>query len=127
MMAKSYRHVMGGVHGRICETFTAPGGEIISAQSVVHVSAGQVDVHEAGPDDMMFGPDAGKLMTQPFTYTVGDADVWVSNVSPLALGDNPAGGSGGVAYVLHVDSPSPIDVAVTITIEDQTVWAIGRG
>jgi hypothetical protein len=124
MMARSYRHLIAGVHGRVSETFTAPDGEIMSAQAVVHVSAGQVVVHDAGPGDMMFGPDSGKVMTQPFTYTVGDADVWVSNVSPLSLEDNPAGGSGGVAYVLHVDSASPIDVAVTITIEDQTVWAI---
>ena len=123
-MARSYRHLITGVHGRISETFTPPGGEIMSAQAVVHVSAGQVAVREPGPGDMAFGPDGGKTMTQPFAYTVGDADVWVSNVSPLSLEDNPAGGSGGVAYVLHVDSASPVDVAVTITIEDQTVWAI---
>jgi hypothetical protein len=99
---------------------------MLSSQSVVHVSAGQVITHEAGPNDMMYGPnpDAGQLTTQPFSYTVGDADVWVSNVSPLGLGEVPDGESGGVAYVLHVDSASPIDVAVTITLEDQTVWAI---
>jgi hypothetical protein len=123
-MARSYRHLIRGVHGRISESFTAPDGGVQSSQAVWHVSAGQVVVHDAGPGDMVFGPDAGKPMTQPFTYTVGDADVWVSNVSPLSLEDNPGGGSGGVAYVLHVDSGSPVDVAVTITVEDQTVWAI---
>ena len=122
-MARSYRHLIRGVHGRISETFTDPDGAIQSSQAVWHVSAGQVVVHDAGPGDMIFGPDGGP-MTQPFSYTVGDADVWVSNVSPLGLEDNPDGGSGGVAYVLHVDSASPVDVAVTITVEDQTVWAI---
>lgn len=122
-MAKSYRHLIREVHGRTSQTFTLPDGANIASQAVAHVSAGQVVAHDAEPGDMVFGPDSGKPMTQPFRYTVGDADVWVSNVSPLSYADSPGGG-GGVAYVLHVDSASPVDVAVTITIEDETVWAI---
>ena len=125
-MARSYRHLISGVHGRVSETYTHPDWPMQSSQAVVHVSAGQVTTHEAGPNDMMYGPnpDAGQLTTQAFSYTVGDADVWVSNVSPLGLGEVPDAETGGVAYVLHVDSASPIDVAVTITIEEQTVWAV---
>jgi hypothetical protein len=41
----------------------------------------------------------------------------VSNVSPHKNDFNPQD-PGGVEFLLHVDSDSPIDVAVTITVED---------
>jgi len=39
-------------------------------------------------------------------------DVRVTNIVP----HGPEGGDGGVEFVLNVDSPTPVDVAVTITI-----------
>ncbi len=53
-------------------------------------------------------------------YWLGDADVWVSNVSPH-FNDHFEGEPGGVEFILHVnniDNGAPIDVAVTITVED---------
>jgi len=52
-------------------------------------------------------------------YNLGDANVWVSNVSPH-FNDHFNGEPGGVEFIVNVDFPSPIDVAVTITVEDQT-------
>ncbi len=47
-------------------------------------------------------------MQDVFVYHLGDANVWVSNISPHA---------GGVEYILHVDWNEPLPVAVTITLE----------
>jgi hypothetical protein len=54
---------------------------------------------------------------QNFIYHLGDANVWVSNISPHRedhFNDEP----GEVEFILNVDSGSPIDVAITITVED---------
>ncbi len=48
---------------------------------------------------------------------LGDADVWVSNVSPHFAQHFP-GEEGGVEFILHVDWPDPLDVAYTISVED---------
>jgi hypothetical protein len=55
----------------------------------------------------VFGAHGGA--GQDFAYHLGDADIWVSNVSPHA---------GGVEFILHVDWPEPLNVAVTISVED---------
>jgi hypothetical protein len=41
---------------------------------------------------------------------LGDADVWVSNISPH---------QGGVEFILHVNWPQPLNIAVTITVEQE--------
>jgi hypothetical protein len=50
---------------------------------------------------------------------LGDANVWVSNVSPH-FNQHFSGEPGGVEFILNVDWPSPLDVGITITVEDQT-------
>jgi hypothetical protein len=82
----------------------------MSARSVVHITAAEVkfgttQVHQDPP------PRA-----QDFYYHLGDASVWVSNIGPHR--NEFIGAVGGVEYHLHVDFDSPIDVAITITVED---------
>ena len=105
-MAKSIRYIRRGVRGRVPQNFNWPG--VITARSVVQVSAGEIKVGSTQ-----------RRPTEPFQdfyYHIGAADVWVSNISPHKneFRDDP----GGVTYVLHVDFGAPIDVAVTITVED---------
>ncbi|MFK4728998.1 hypothetical protein ROT00_04865 [Agromyces mediolanus] len=105
-MGQSIRYVRRGIRGRSVQNFNWPG--VITAKSVVHITAGEVG----------FGTTQ-KTATAPaqdFYYHVGDADIWVSNVSPHRNEFN--GDPGGVTYVLHVGWDSPLDVAVTITVED---------
>ncbi|MFQ6571463.1 hypothetical protein ACLOF6_27605 [Bacillus sp. AF53] len=42
--------------------------------------------------------------------------MWISNISPHK--NEFATDSGGVSFFINVDFGSPIDVAVTITVED---------
>lgn len=109
-MAKSARFVLKGVKGRVRQNFNFPDA-IKSPQAVVHITAGEV---KRGPDSIVLGGGA----TQNFMYNLGDADVWVSNVSPH-FNQHFNGEPGGVEFILHVDFGSPLDVAVTITVEDQ--------
>jgi hypothetical protein len=51
----------------------------------------------------------GELVGRP---VLGDANVYVTNVGP----HDPEGGNGGVEFYLHVDSNTPVDVIVTITV-----------
>jgi hypothetical protein len=43
---------------------------------------------------------------QKYDFRLGDADIWISNVSPH---------EGGVEFILHVGWGSPLNVAVDIT------------
>lgn len=114
-MATSFRHVLRGVHGRVRGNFNLPG-LIRSRQAVVTMTAGEISFN--GTTSEVIGPN-GQLVSQDFVYNLGDADVWVSNVSPH-FNDHFEGEPGGVEYILHVDWDSPLDVAVTITVEDST-------
>ncbi|WP_159029703.1 hypothetical protein [Streptomyces marincola] len=82
--------------------------DIITDRSVVHITAGEV----------AFGTTEATPVTpgQNSYYHLGAAPVWVSNVSPHR--NEFSGQAGGVEYLLHVDWTSPLDVAVTITVED---------
>jgi hypothetical protein len=107
-MSKSIRYVIRGVHGRVRANFNWPG--VITNQSVVHITAGEVNFGNTRRD---FEPPG-----QDFYYILGDADIWVSNVSPhfnTFRNDDP----GGVRFILHVNWFAPLDVAVTITVEDK--------
>jgi hypothetical protein len=111
-MAQSFRIVSRQIHGRVPHNFNTP--IIRSSQAVVHITASQI---APGPPDEITGP-AG-LTNQNFLYFIGAANIWVSNVSPhfrSHFPDEP----GGVEYVVNVDFPKPLDVGITITIEDQT-------
>ena len=108
-MSTSVRFVKRGVHGVLRENWQLPG-VIKSSKAVVHISAGEVG----------FGTTNAPPVTKPeqdFHYHLGATSVWVSNVSPHKNDFNPQD-PGGVEFLLHVDSDSPIDVAVTITVED---------
>lgn len=100
-MARSIRVFYGkehGLFGRVRLRFNWAIDPPITPLSVVHVSAAEATE---------FG--AANVPGQSFDYRLGEADVWASNVSPSA---------GGVEFILHIAWPAPIDVVVTITVED---------
>jgi hypothetical protein len=111
-MSQSIRWVLRGVQGRVRANFNWPG--VISARSVVHVTAGEV---QPGTTQAQPTPPL-----QNFFYVLGDADVWVSNISPHR--NEFTSDPGGVRFILHVNWPSPLDVAVTITVEDRLPFEI---
>ncbi|MEO9188756.1 MAG: hypothetical protein ABI224_01965 [Acetobacteraceae bacterium] len=106
-MASSVRWVIRGVQGRIRCTFSWP---IITARSVVIITAGEVNF---GTTQARPHPGPG----QDFFYVAGDADIWVSNICPR-FNEFRAGDTGHVDFILHVGWDSPLDVAVTITVDD---------
>jgi hypothetical protein len=99
-MAQSIRVFYGkelGLRGRCRMNFNwGP----INALSVVHISAGEVNDWES----------ATLLGGQLFTYNLGDANVWISNISPH---------QGGVEFILNVGWDDPLNIAVTISVEDR--------
>ena len=113
-MSKSIRYVRRGVQGRVRQNFNLPG-IIKSRQAVVHVTAGEIT--PANPSRVLGGAE------QDFKYNLGDADIWVSNVSPH-FNDHFEGEPGGVEFILHVNWPNPLDVGITITVEEETPFEI---
>jgi hypothetical protein len=107
-MSRSVRWVVRGVHGRVPANFNWPG--VITARSVVHVTAGEVG----------FGTTQARPTPpfQNFFYILGDADIWVTNISPH-LNEFRSDDPGGVRFILHVNWGAPLDGAVTITVEDE--------
>jgi hypothetical protein len=101
-MASSIRVFYGkekGLRGRCRMNFNWPP---INALSVVSITAGEA--HDFGSASLLGG--------QQFNYHLGDANVWVSNISPH---------QGGVEFILNVDWPNPLNIAVTITVEDSSL------
>jgi hypothetical protein len=90
-----------GLKGRCRVNFNWPP---IKATSVVHITA--TEAAEFGSSSIL--SDGG--LVQEYGYILGDANVWVSNISPH---------NGGVEFILHVDWQAPLNVAVTITVEDR--------
>lgn len=98
-MSRSIRVLYQGVNGRVRRNFNwAP----ITEKSAVTITAA-----EWKPSGGIFGLTDGRPH-------LGDADVYVTNVGP----HDPEGGDGGVEFHLHVDFGSPLDVIVTITVDD---------
>jgi hypothetical protein len=100
-MSQSIRFVRRGVHGRVRENFNFSA--IKSRASAVQISAAEIkppdpsvqgDLKEVGEPD------------QNFIYHLGDANVWVSNISPHKQ-DHFNGEPGGVEFILNVDFPCP--------------------
>jgi hypothetical protein len=111
-MPQSIRFVKRGVRGRVRQNFNT--GLIKSRTSVVHITAAEIKP----PDPSV--PPVFKQVGEPdqnFIYHLGDASVWVSNISPH-FQDHFDHEPGGVEFILNVDFSSPIDVAITITVED---------
>jgi hypothetical protein len=86
----------------------------------VHISAGEV---KGDPGRWVGVPPERQ---QFFGYHLGEADIWVSNISPH-YHHHFDGEPGGVEFILHVDWPAPLDVAYTITVEDDEVQEIDNG
>jgi len=83
-----------GLRGRCRMNFNWPP---INRHSTVIITAGEAtDV----------APQAFDLKTA-FVFLLGDADVYVTNVSPH---------DGGVEFILHVNWPNPLNVVVDITV-----------
>jgi len=116
-MAKSARFVLSGVRGRHPQNFNWP--VINNRERVVHITAAEV---QAGTTASPVGSPS-----QKFVYHLGAANVWVSNVSPHGPNDHFAGEPGGVEFIVNVDSGSPLDVSVTITVEDDLPVTIDNG
>lgn len=113
-MATSYRHLLRGVHGRVRANFNCP--EIMSRQAVVHITASEV-IFGGGTSEVI-GPRGG-VVSQEYHYQLGEAEIWVTNVSPH-YNDHFEGEPGGVEYYLHINWKTPLDVAVTITVDEAT-------
>jgi hypothetical protein len=108
-MAKSVRYIYRGAQGRIPLNFNWP--EMIkSAQAVVHITASEI---KAGSRTTV-----GRV-NQDFIYWRGDADVFVTCIAPH-FNSHSGGEPGGVEFALHVNWNYPLDVAITITVEDET-------
>ncbi len=105
-MARSIRFVRRGIQGRVRQNFNWPA---ITARSVVHISAGEVS-----PGTTQLRPEPPP---QDFHYHLGEANIWISNVSPHK--NEFSGQAGGVEFHINVDWAAPIDVAITITVEDE--------
>ena len=96
-MAQSIRIIYRGRQGRSRHNFNWPP---IHAGSAIVITAA-----EWAPSGGLFPPTIGRPL-------LGEANVYVTNVGP----HGPEGGTGGVEFHLHVDWPSPLDVAVTISV-----------
>jgi hypothetical protein len=97
-MSRSVRVFARQRQGRIPMNVNLPAFEV-TRRSAISITVGQVSLGSG-----LFDPDV-----RP---TVHGPDVFVTNVCPH--GDE--GGGGGVEFMLHVNSDSPIDVAITITV-----------
>jgi hypothetical protein len=106
-MAQSIRFIRRGINGVVRQNFNWPG--VITARSVVHITAAEVGF---GTTQVQQNPP-----TQDFHYNLGAASVWVSNVSPHKNEFNQD--PGGVEFLVHVDFNSPLDIAITITVENE--------
>ncbi|MFE5372764.1 hypothetical protein [Streptomyces mirabilis] len=115
-MAQSIRMHYRQCQGRIRKN--VPWDAVKARQAVVHASA--AEVVDAEPSSIIGVGDE-----QDYMYNLGDADVWVSNVSPHHY-DHYFEEPGGVEFILHVDYSRPVDVAVTLTLEDGWPTWIGN-
>lgn len=100
-MAQSIRVLYRGQKGTIRKNINWPP---IKLDSAVLVTAAEFTFQEG----LMGGP---KTLGRPH---LGAANVYVTNIGP----HNPEGGSGGVEFLLHVDWDSPLDVVVTVTVQE---------
>ena len=98
-MAQSIRVYYGrqfGLRGRCRMNFNWPP---ITADSVVLISAGEAN-------DAVFQPTT--FTGRPYlSFRLGDADVFVTNVSPH---------QGGVEFILHVNWYTPLNIIVDIVV-----------
>ena len=94
-MSQTIRILYRGQKGRIRSNFNWGITPPISKQTVVLMSAAEAKVDPGS----IFG------IENATTFHLGDADVYVTNVSPH---------DGGVEFILHVNFDSPLDVLVDL-------------
>jgi hypothetical protein len=107
-MARSVRVFYRGVQGRAAQNVNI-GGFDITRKSAISITAAAA-------------PLGGGFFDPDIRLNVHSPDVFVTNVVP----HDPEGGpDGGVEFMLHVNSDSPMDVAVTITVMEPFEFPIG--
>src|SRR5262245_29637064 len=108
-MARSIRVLYRGVQGTVGRNFNWQGK--INLDSAVMITAAQFQFNAFTLGSRTLG--------RPH---LGAANIYVTNVGPHGVqGDDPGSGEfGGVEFLLHVDSDSPLDVVVTITALEST-------
>jgi hypothetical protein len=101
-MSRSFRIFYKDVHGRIPTNFNLSGVDVTNKSAVV-VTVGQ------------WTPPAAFFDLENVRLQVHGPDVWTTNICPHGS-ENEAS---GVEFMLHVDSPTPINVAATITVFEE--------
>ncbi len=101
-MATSVRLLYRGIQGRVRQN--------VNMSPITEKSAVLISAAEWRADGGIFGALSGR----PF---LGEANVYVTNIGPHDPEGGP-GSVGGVEFHLHADSPSPLDVIVTMTVLD---------
>jgi hypothetical protein len=119
-MSRSFRDVVHGVQGRHRHNYNFPvdkrGNQdplFKSRNLAINVTAGEVKPNEIASSTL--GDPA-----RNFIYWLGDANVWVSNISPH-FEDHYRGEVSGVEFIINVDFDSPLDVAFTVTVEEERI------
>jgi hypothetical protein len=80
--------------------------DAISQESAVIITAAQWQFSGG-----IFGTDGRPVLGEPGQ----EPNVYVTNIGPHG---KPGGEAGGVEFLLHTESNSPIDVMITITVLD---------
>jgi hypothetical protein len=102
-MARSQRVIFRNVQGRIRMN---RNWDAISQESAVIITAAMWQFSGG-----VFGTDGRPILGEPGH----EPNVYVTNVGPHG---KPGGEAGGVEFLLHAESNSPIDVVVTFTVFD---------
>lgn len=102
-MADSKRFIFRNEQGR---TRNNVNWGAISQESAVIITAAQWQFSGG-----IFGTDGRPVLGEPGQ----EPNVYVTNVGPHG---KPGGEAGGVEFLLHTESNSPIDVMITITVLD---------
>jgi hypothetical protein len=102
-MARSIRIIFRNLQGPIRQNWN---WDAISQESAVLITAAQW-AFSGGT----FGSDGRPILGDPGQ----EPNVYVTNIGPHG---KPGGEAGGVEFLIHADSNSPINVMITITVFD---------
>ena len=103
-MTQHVRIHWGPIKGRRVLNFN---WNAITRESVVHVTATEYKSHNK--DNPYFGKESAARWA-------GDANIWVSNISPHGPSSDP---NLGVTFVVHVDWDNPLPIVTDITVFDE--------
>jgi hypothetical protein len=102
-MARSQRFIFRNMQGR---TRHNRNWDAISQESAVIMTAAMWQFSGG-----IFGTDGRPVLGDPGH----EPNVYVTNIGPHG---KPGGEAGGVEFLLHTESNSPVDVMITITVLD---------